>query len=352
MGFFDRFRKPEPKPEPNKSVPLSPERREPPPFTPQYLASEASLPPRDLAESHEGPRTILFPQLLFGKLVQFEGGPIVNGFEHTIIGKSSDLNPELESLLFSSCVPKEAGLVSSVTDWKKHPWYNKGGIVFRKTILYKGQPYIVCAKVNGTSESGEADDRARDYTQAKMIAIPAKDWSISVIPQLDQLLDPRATTSRNDQMESLECSTKKLDESLPDGWFDLTVQDWIKQVLSGRPVSIQDWETSHQTSLQKIYFALLCLPESVAREISFGVGIPKMEGQFRMAKGVAAHTDVRKIGASWKQPAGIQPALAEEYLLQLKQRMTNVKTPREMMRAVETMPSEITRQVRKAIFGN
>lgn len=326
----------------NDELPQPPraEQREPPvEIRPRRLSSELEFNAFQHPEANEvEPRTLRFAQAKYGKLVQHEGGPIVSGYEHNVTGASEDF----PSGLFRKAVPPTK-LPFGMEDSGSHldyPWKDEGGGIVRVTIMNEGRPYVLCARCNFRSEAGEGAI-GREFTAAHIIAIPAEEWSVAAIPQLARALKADSLTESRTDMEAVEIKTDILDQELPDEWLDADVKEMLKRALAGQPLSIQDWKTSVGDSLDQIYRCLLCLPEYIGRQISFGAGLVRMEGGVRLARGKIATTPVRKIGETWKGDDTVDLSFGQKYLDALLPRLEKCRTPRDVIRAVETLPPDL-----------
>ena len=159
-------------------------------------------------------------------------------------------------------------------------------------------------------------------------------------------------------MPALEMNTENLDQPLPEGWFNQLTKEMVLRTASGNSLSIQDWKMSQSDSLQHIFRTLICLPEEVARRMSFGSGIaystPTEELGLR-----AYHGMIGRGGGSMRlADKGWQPQyenveknkLGEEYLAALTPLIASAKTPRDVMKAVVQLPPEIVERVSKRVY--
>ena len=57
-----------------------------------------------------------------------------------------------------------------------------------------------------------------------------------------------------------------------EGEIDYT-KEIIASLVTGKPFAMQDWKVTQEEFLNKLFSGLICLPENVARQISFGTGL-------------------------------------------------------------------------------
>lgn len=290
-------------------------------------------------EANETPRAVQCLQYKYGKILQSPDGPIVAGSEHGGTGRSSNLPkgiPNHPSQLFKT----------SGTTAQKYPWH-EGGPIAKKIVEVDGRQYMVCAREMWRSENGEGAP-GRMYTEMHEIAIPAEEWSAAVIPQLNATLEAKGVTERNYAMPTIELKTDILDQPLPNDWLDDYTKDMIANIVSGKPIALQEWDVSQGDFLKKLFYASVCLPENLARQMSFGTGLDDMdEGQVRVAHTMRAKGGLRKIGGSWKGNNEVDVTFGQRYLTALIAVLGNCQTPRQVMSAVKNIPQNITDEVER-----
>jgi hypothetical protein len=291
-------------------------------------------------EANETPRTIQCLQYKYGKILQTPEGPIFPGCEHGGTGKSKDFPrgiPVHPNKFFKSLS------ISGIPE--NYPW-NEGGPIVKKIFEVDGKQYVVCAREMWRSENGEGV-QGRMYTEMHEIAIPAEEWSVAVIPQLSKNLEAKGVTEQNGAMPSVELKTDILDQPLSKNWLDDYTKDMIANIVSGKPITLQDWGVSQGDFLRKLFYASICLPENLARQMSFGAGLNDMdEGQVRVAHTMKAK-GLRKIGGRWKGNNEVDVTFGQRYLTALISVLGNCQTPREVMAAVQNIPQDISCEVEK-----
>jgi hypothetical protein len=342
MGFLDSLFKrgtKTPKEEPKK---IETAKIEPPKKV--EIKAGGEMPLKDIVdESKESPRTVKCLQFKYGKLLESKDGPIKNRDEHhdTLISKEfpkSGLNLHPNKLFFHQFDNPE-----------KYPWTSEGGEIVKRLIEIDGKQFVVCAKRMMRSEDGEKKP-GRNYTEMHAVLIPANEWSVSLIPQINNILEAKGVVEKNiPNANPIELKTDLLDEALPENWFDEYVKDLISKTVSGKPISLQDWDVSEKDFLKKLFYTLICLPESIARKISYGTGLARSgEGEVRIAHTKSAGGGVRKIGKEWR--GEISPddiAFGQKYLIAVNQLTGDCKTPRDIMKAMKNLPEDLKSEMEK-----
>ncbi|MFC1656269.1 hypothetical protein ACFL3C_05340 [Patescibacteria group bacterium] len=259
--------------------------------------SEAAPKSEESAETAEEPKKLVFQQLKYGKKVQYSGGPIVKGYDHDPTGASKDFPFKREE--WRAVFPGVQGYSSN------YPWEDEGGQILVKEMEQDGQKYIVCQRYKMRSEGGDSG-RGRNYHEQHYIAIPAEEWSIAAIPKLAEVLSTTPILQDDDknwEMSPIEIEVPFADTKLPEGWFDEYVQDLVAHIVSGKPIQLADPDMSEKEFLQKLYYALLCVPLSIASKITFGTGLYDEGSRYNADIAhcrEASYTGVRKVGGEWK----------------------------------------------------
>lgn len=313
--------------------------------------NELNIP--DRAEANESPRIVKCYQFKFGKGVQRADGPIEKGVDHHLTAVPTDLNMrKLAGLTHPTRLPFGT---DDLTDWKKMPYFP----IVKVTRVVDGVPYVVCGLASGRSEDGADITKGRIYSESHYIAIPASEWSVALVPQLTSILNntPRVV-GEPVEMPEIEVSTDILDKPLPADWFSKS-KDILVRLAGGQTLSYQVWSASEQQNfLQNLFFAMICLPENVARRMSFGSGIAYKnigEGNvglraFLGTTGFSYGRPLKIMDKPWAYDDVTKLRLGEEYIAALSPLVASVQTPREVMRAVTQLPDNIRSQTTKRIF--
>jgi len=293
-------------------------------------------------ESREIPRIVHAQQFRYGKILQSPNGPIVPGLDHCITGKSTllpDGTPDHPSKLFFH------EFENPDID-PKYPWKDEGGEIVKRLIELNGRQYVVVARRMLRSENGEGNP-GRLYVEMHEIVIPTEEWSVAVVPQLADILEAKGVTTTNNSMPVIELKTDTLDQPLPEGWFDNYIKEVISNVVSGKPIALQDWNVKEKDFLRKLFHTLTCLPENIARQISFGAGLAgSKENEVRIAHTKIAR-GLRKIGGQWKGTAPEDVAFGQRYLMALVQVIGNCTTPRQVIKAVNNIPLDMRAEIER-----
>lgn len=289
-------------------------------------------------EAQESPRVVRAQQYKYGKILQSPDGPIVPGCEHGSTGRSSGL-PNGTSVHPNDLFPNYiSGNIEG------YPWREEGGEIIKRLIEKNGIQYVVVARQMLRPEDGENRAHERRYTEMHQLVIPAKEWSIAVVPQLADILKAKGVTKIDNAMPVIELRTDILDRSLPEGWLDSYVKELILNAVSGKPIALQDWDVKEKDFLQKLFYCFICLPENIARQISFGAGLGLADSQdskVRIAQTKRARRSLRKIGGEWRGTVPEDATFGQRYLMAVVQATGNCTTPRQVMRAISNIPQDI-----------
>lgn len=303
------------------------------------------------SEAQEIPKTVQCKQCEYGKTLQSPRGPIRPGVEHGFTGKSADF-PE-----GTVCHPNML-FKHAFNSGRPYPWAEEGGEIAKRIITGKdGKHYVVVGRRMLRPEDGEeGPKRGRDYTEMHQVVIPAEEWSVAIVPQLSDILKAEGLTESDPAMPPIEVSTDILDQRLPHGWLDDLSKELISNIVSGKPISIQEWDLTQKEFLQKLFNCLICLPEKLARQVSFGAGFADYKkGEVRVAHTARAKSEIRKIGKQgWKGAEPDDLTFGRRYLATIIQTLAHAKTPRQVIRLVEEefppkLKEELERRFQKNI---
>ena len=230
-----------------------------------------------------------------------------------------------------------------LTITEDYPWKGEGGEIVKKLVQLKdGNQWVVCAQRMVFREGGS---KGRPYYEVHTIAIPAQEWSVAVIPQLTNILEARGATERNASMPPIELQTDLLDVPLPHNWLDVYVKDLITNVVSGKSVVLEDRGMTEANFLQKLFYCLICLPENLSRQISFGAGLSSLkEGEVRIAQ-VNKTRGLGKINDQRGGNAEEDVIFGQRYLVAIIQVIEGCTTPRQVIAAIQNIPQAIKAEV-------
>jgi hypothetical protein len=238
---------------------------------------------------------IVWEQLVFGKLVQSPGGPIVPGLGYRVTGISSGYPPEL----VSRSHPHQTGLnTSDLFNWQKFPW-NAGGGFIARPVLESGRPAILAGRIRGRSERGEGE-AGRPYVQAHYAVTSVAQWNPAAIALLPSLLDANPMMAEDKSMAEL-----RLDDGMTRGWFDRPLEsNWIESIFelltavaSGVSFNVQDPEASLDDFLDRCALCACAVPRTLAWRISIGAGLAEMRNDVSLGLGqFAPPAGFRRVG--------------------------------------------------------
>ncbi|MFC1721454.1 hypothetical protein ACFL0Z_00905 [Patescibacteria group bacterium] len=314
-----------------------------------YIAGELSLSPEEIhSEVEDGPRTVEAMHYKFGKLVQNKDGPIVTGYEHNVTGIPEQMSDRLD--LFPRMLKGPPDIFfpyKSSRHEDEYAWPGEGEII-KKMIDVGGLKFMVCARKETLSEGGKGV-QDRGYNEMDALLIPQKDWSVAVIPQLADLLQVKALSGKQQELPAVEIDTGVLDKPLDPEWFDQDVKDIVGNIVSGQSINVQE-RTSQKEFLDRLFRAMICLPEHIAQRVSFGAGLHGMEGNaVRVAQNQMSFAPIKRIGNKWTGDGltSENQQWGQQYLDAITPLIADCKTPREIMRAIKDLPPEIIAECEK-----
>lgn len=220
-----------------------------------------------------------WPRLVFGKLVQFDGGPILPEYEHSYTGKSPDFPQPLVPLCHPS--RSRAGLEHD-EDWLVYPWRSEGcllvGPVVADTI------YMLAQRELRLPEKPLPGSRM--FTQVAYAALPAADWNPGLLPSLSQALQAAPMTREDMEMPPLETAPAG-PFVLPDGWLEFAAP-LLEVVMSGHAIAVQDHATTTSSALDRFTACLAALPPALSWRVAVGAGLGRLAGQVVLGHGLYA----------------------------------------------------------------
>ncbi len=324
--------------------------------------TQPSLPSGEVAlvsdardESIEKPRAIVCGQYLYGKQIDAKGDRLP-GFEHSCIGRTPWVkDKELQKFCDGSTLFAIRRDSLSYDDYR----FPEGGQIVKKAFVSKeGIPYVFLACNKGLREEPSKSHGGRYYSSMHVLVVPVAEYSIALLPQLTAHLQPRGLRVLDSNMKELSLTTETLDQELPTDWFSSDVREMVARLLSGQSFAVVDTQQSGSQFLNQLFLALLCLPQDVARQISFGSALQKsVKGQVRVAHTQDGNYDVMKTRkrdgtTSWNQEMNINDIqFSTQYLSAITQVIPTCRTPRAVMKAVKSLPSALILQIRKRFQG-
>ena len=308
------------------------------------LSAEAAFEGREMSEAEEASRTLSFFQLKYGSVRRESAGPIVRGGEPGITAITPGIPRGIAQATLKAFPERSL--------FQPNQEQSHGSLIKLNKVI-DGVPYVICSRAEQVAEQGGKGGRRS--IERRSIAIPASEWSVAAVPQIGKMLSSVEHVQGESQvLPKAELSTAYLDEKLPEGWFDAEVKDLVMRIVEGQPLAIENANPSEEVFLQKLYYAMLCLPESVARQISFGSGLNEMAGDVRIAQGVKALTNRKKIGGEWKNEDfdPLSKEFAEKYLAKVVLLVNEGMTGRDMLKAVTGLPASVRGAVEKQVLAD
>lgn len=327
----------------------TPEQGDTPEVRERRLEIKGELPPTPFTPEYRRRTTpITAYEYRHGKLVQYRKGPILPTIEHAASsltrGFPRNCAPSESSLFFHSVSSDSINRIANT-------WGEGAGEVVKTTIRTReGQQYTVIAQRHFIPEDG-VGGRKRTYTEMHALMIPDADWSITVIPQMMRLLDANSVTERNFDADPVSIDTQLLDAPLATDWFTPDIEELLVRIISGKSVSLQSRHLSQDEFIHQLFHCLACLPERVARQVSFGAGLASTndtDGDVRISQSYFAKAATTKIGDRWRGEEALteQLKLGQEYLGVIRPLIANCTTPRQVLAMIATrVPAPLRQQV-------
>lgn len=277
-------------------------------------------------------KSVAWEQFVYGKLVTHPDGPIVQGFDHDVTGRSPgvprDLLPRITPTTIGIGSESQLARYGGV---EAYPWIARGGGI-SSGVVHHGEPWVVVARVNFRRER---PDGPRFYTQAHTAMVRARDWHQGVLPSLEARLDVRPMLVRDDHLPTLTTDLAWMDSALPPGWLD-ALTPWLEVVMSGRPLSIR--ENLEVPDIVAHAATLLCaLPAALAWRAPFGAGVIVRAPGHTFAWSTLSDEGVTIFKGARRGTEGVDLMAGAAWVRLLRARATGAGTPRELCDAVREL---------------
>lgn len=274
---------------------------------------------------HAGPST--WEHYEYGKLVQSPEGPIVPGYEHGCTGRSRAFSMELEAY----CHPSKIGLGErDASRWAQCKWSDVGGVVSGVAIV-NGKPIVVAVRQRERSESGEGLE-GRLYTEAHYATIAAQNYGPHSLERLARELYAIPRQVVDTELPPLVIAEQHAEHFGP-SWFD-QASVFLRAVMSGVSVSVQDWNLRPEQFLQLLSVCLAAVPVTLQWRLPLGAGLMTIESATAIAHGMVAIGGLRIIGGEPKNPGDFDFALGDAYLRWLTPLIKTCQSPTELSEVV------------------
>lgn len=205
-------------------------------------------------------------QLIYGKFITKEDGPIRKGEEHKITGRSQGVTPELEK----EANPNVTGIGNSeTTDWEDLRWNKEGGAMVQRLLLDNGAPRFMVGKIRGRAESREGGF-GRKYTQAQYATILAEEITFPPTLSLYHALNPIPQLVGSSQVLPT-FSIENVVLPLPNNWIDL-IEPILKVLLSGLHLSINTKTRSMEELVHVTHIIQSAIPRTLSWRLTTKIG--------------------------------------------------------------------------------
>ncbi len=268
-------------------------------------------------------------QAIYGKLVQFDDGPILPRFEHQFIGESQNF----PGLKYCHSEYFSLGGGDSI-DFRIYPWLGLdetnrrskflAGAIICQPFLFEHEWYLIAGRIRPRRESGESDSPGRFYTHISFCSkkVGSEGWGNGIF-DFPNHIETRPPTEATSSLPLLDIPN--IDLELPDNWVDSVVAPITGYLFAGLP-SV----TTKNMPLNQFYrncaICLAALPGGTRWQIPFGSGLyyPKETGgsvQFGIWQSVLRRSS---------DPPLPHDSIFEEYLNQLRRVEGKVRTTSEL----------------------
>ena len=124
-------------------------------------------------------------------------------------------------------------------------------------------------------------------------------------------------------------------------------------IVTGYSVCSEETESTAKEYLQRLFHALICLPESVSRHVSFGAAMWESEGVRinqiqRMPTGRIISKD--RASGKWRFPNRNLGDYAQNYVQVIGMLTQECRTPRDVLRVIQSLPQKVVQSV-ESRFG-
>ena len=246
-------------------------------------------------------QTIVFEQVVYGKRVQFSGGPIValDGYHHT--GQSAGVPPELLKL----CTPKSVGIEYRGGNWRDYPWREQqlGAAVHLRECA--GEWWIIAVRACGLSEAGTGAPvtaAARYYDHAQYLLTKAINWRAEALASMLDVLRIAPMAEDCADLPPLEISAVPSPLPLPEGWFE-RIAPFLQALVSGESVAVEA-RVLPPDFLEVVRICLASLPDAMSCRMPIGMALGVAGSEFAIAHGLGARSNIKLVeksgGLEWR----------------------------------------------------
>ena len=203
-------------------------------------------------------------QFVFGKLIQYPEGPIVQGFEHECTGKTQSVPVEVTSQLSPSCIGPG---ISDLTNWELYPWIEKGGLAI-ECVFISDSPWLILCRARGRTERGEGKV-GRWYTQAHYLISKPTDFDPIALCAIFEYAKATPMVERNFDLPCV--TTKNFGTQLKEGWISY-IAPILRYLLSGIPFAISSSKVSMEELEELAHLLYVSLPRSISWKLTIKLG--------------------------------------------------------------------------------
>lgn len=166
---------------------------------------------------------------LYGKPLVSEGGPIVSGRDHAILGYSAGLATTQGKELLAYCDPFTLMGCSSLGDALSEKFLTSGILLIRHVSTKAGGDHVIATRIRSQAEAGEGKG-GRLFTVSEAWVIQRRDWARNcswLIPVIGKTLTaappPRAALKPLGEATKRRLKRPSLGDAATDTWDDTRV---------------------------------------------------------------------------------------------------------------------------------
>ncbi|HEY1599712.1 MAG TPA: hypothetical protein VGG64_08930, partial [Pirellulales bacterium] len=269
-------------------------------------------------------------QVVYGKLVESEHGPILRQSEHHQSAVSVDIPDRIATL----CYPERVGIGTDdlLHGWGRYRWPDgPGGFVYTPKVV-GDRYYVLAARVRGRFEIPQLKDRL--YTQAYYLANdpdaaatwPLLDWWGCLVAR---------PSLRNETIGRRSLATR--DAPVPANALAM-IGPMLSRILAGHAFVATEEEVQPEAFYLQIRLALACLPAALRWRIPVGAGLFVIDRD-RMA--IAQGMETKDAAAQPAAPLLDEDAI-QEYIAGVAAILKSSSTLSQVMQAVDRWIPELS----------
>ncbi len=234
-------------------------------------------PTRRICGNHSS-LNVRFYQVIYGKLVQREGGPIIPGAGH----QRTAWSPELPQEVVALCTP-EAFNLKPKSEWRDSRWKDSPYAFSLTFHTCCGTEWAIVSRATGLPEGSTN----RLYTHAHFLIIPATEWHPRALANVLTAFSTQPTVAdTSEDLPALELDANAPALRLPDQWIR-GIRPFLIGILSGQTQAIDPLSEPLEAS-HLIRVCLAALPPTLAARCPVGAALGSLTEQYAIGHAYSA----------------------------------------------------------------